>query len=253
MTSASLKRWAILGVGVALIASACARVSAATTEFCETYANGEALVNNGPGEDVEAWTSDVLASLDAADAQAPDELQGAVGVITGAIRPAIEAGDEEILYEGTETQEFSEAAATIDGYMETECGWDVVDVTAIDYAYDADLDDLSPGYVGLKFENAGTEIHEMVMVRINDDTTESVEELLELPEEEALSKVSFVGVAFGEPGSSDTLFTDLTPGNYAVFCFLPVGSTDMEALESGAVDGPPHFTQGMLREFTVEG
>ena len=40
-----------------------------------------------------------------------------------------------------------------------------------------------------------------------------------------------------------------------IVCFLPVGATpdNMEALESGELQGPPHFSQGMLEEFTVAG
>ena len=30
-----------------------------------------------------------------------------------------------------------------------------------------------------------------------------------------------------------------------MICFIPVGSPEVE-------DGPPHFTQGMIQEFTVE-
>ena len=63
------------------------------------------------------------------------------------------------------------------------------------------------------------------------------------------------GASFGAPGDSDTLFVDLEPGRYVIVCFLPVGATpdNMEALESGELEGPPHFTQGMVEEFTVEG
>jgi hypothetical protein len=98
-------------------------------------------------------------------------------------------------------------------------------------------------------------MHEMALIRFNDDTTETIEELFELPEEEAFSKITMHGASFGAPGDSDTLFVDLEPGRYVIVCFLPVGATpdNMEALESGELEGPPHFTQGMVEEFTVEG
>jgi hypothetical protein len=129
-------------------------------------------------------------------------------------------------------------------------------VTAREYEFEGELDGLQAGINGLAFENSGSEFHEMVLFRINDDTTETMEELLALPEEEAQSKVTEAGAAFGAPGDSDTLFTDLDAGRYAIICFLPVGALpeNMEALESGELeDAPPHFTQGMIREFTVEG
>jgi hypothetical protein len=45
-------------------------------------------------------------------------------------------------------------------------------------------------------------------------------------------------------------------GRYGPVCFFPVGSTP-EALaaaeeSSQDIEAPPHFTQGMLAEFTVE-
>lgn len=72
-----------------------------------------------------------------------------------------------------------------------------------------------------------------------------------------MQKTEFAGVAFAGPGSGDITFVDLDPGKYAVVCFIPVGTTDMADLEAGEGDqaepaGPPHFTQGMVTEFTVE-
>ena len=49
------------------------------------------------------------------------------------------------------------------------------------------------------------------------------------------------------PGGSDVVSWHLAePGNYAAVCFVSVGSVgETEG------DGPPHFTQGMVHEFTV--
>lgn len=239
----------------ALLLAACGGTSAEVSAFCESFVAGEQLVSAGPGEDAAAWAEDVTTALDEIEETAPDEVSGAVGTIVGAIRPAIEAGDEEAMSEGMESQAFAEAAQVVDSYLIDECGWETADVTAVDYAFEAELDGLQPGITGLTFENAGTEMHEMILFRFNDDTTESIDELFEMPEEEAMSKVSMRGAVFGAPGDTDTLFVDLDEGRYAIVCFLPVGATpeNMEALEAGEVDGPPHFTQGMLREFTIGG
>ena len=63
--------------------------------------------------------------------------------------------------------------------------------------------------------------------------------------------------AFAEPGGTGQDVFDLSAaGDYVVVCFIPVGSTPeaiAEAEASGVeVEGPPHFTQGMFQEFTVE-
>ena len=40
-------------------------------------------------------------------------------------------------------------------------------------------------------------------------------------------------------------------GRYFASCFLPVGSTSFEALETA--DGPPHAAKGMAQQFRVTG
>ncbi|MCA1671968.1 MAG: hypothetical protein LC799_07105 [Actinobacteria bacterium] len=72
-------------------------------------------------------------------------------------------------------------------------------------------------------KNEGEEIHEIALLRINDDVTLSAEELLVLPEE-AMTKATAAGFGFAEIGKSSTSFIRLEPGRYAVACFIPVGS-----------------------------
>ena len=95
----------------------------------------------------------------------------------------------------------------------------------------------------------------MALVRINDDVTESVHDLLMMPEEEVDTKITFVGGMFAEPGQHAATAAELTPGRYAAVCFVPVGSTP-EAVaaataNSSQVEGQPHAMVGMTAEFTV--
>jgi hypothetical protein len=239
-----------------MLAGCSGGVSADVSAFCDSYIETEALVSSDPGEDPSAWANDVTAALTSLQEEAPDEISGAVGTIRDALVPAIESGDEEQFFDALESDDVAESSQAVDTYLANECGWDVTPVTATEYEFEGDLDGLQAGINGLAFENSGSEFHEMVLFRINDDATETMEELLALPEEEAEAKVTESGAAFGAPGDSDTLFADLDAGRYAIICFLPVGALpeNMEALESGELeDAPPHFTQGMIREFTVEG
>jgi hypothetical protein len=87
------------------------------------------------------------------------------------------------------------------------------------------------------------------IVRKNDGVTESFEELLALPEEEAFTKVTSVGTGFAPPGESGYVLVDLAPGEYLALCPLPVGWVDMSG--PPPEDAPPHFTEGMSNEFTV--
>ena len=248
------KSW-ILMVPALVLAACSGGPSADVSAFCDSVVNVEALLSSEP-DDSAAWAEEATTALTALQEDAPDEVSGAVGTITDALIPAIESGDEEQFFAAFESEEVGEASEVVDSYMVDECGWEVTPVTAREYEFEGDLDGLEAGMNGLGFENGGTELHEMVLFRINDDATESIDELLALPEEEAQGKVTDAGGAFGFPGDTDTVFVDLDPGRYAIVCFLPVGATpdNMEALESGEFDdAPPHFTQGMFREFTVEG
>ncbi len=66
-----------------------------------------------------------------------------------------------------------------------------------------------------------------------------------------MAKVSDAGFAIGPPGAETTFYADLEPGRYAFFCFLPVGSTSFEEIETA--EGLPHLTQGMVKELSIEG
>ena len=148
-----------------------------------------------------------------------------------------------------ESEEFSTNFAQIGEVANEECADDTFDVTAVEYEFQGVPEEVSTGVIGVNFTNDGEEFHEFLVFRRNDDVDQSFEEILALPEEEATTLVSEVGSAFAPPGSTfPTIFEVTEPGDYAAVCFVPVGST-IDLPEGG--DGPPHFTQGMLAEFTV--
>lgn len=139
------------------------------------------------------------------------------------------------------------------------------EVTAVDYGYE-DVPAIIAAGTTLSLVNASdAELHELIAVRLPDDETRSVEELLELPEEELETFFSEdVDVVVALPGetdapgivSGDGVLDE--PGRYAFICFIPVGADPqalMDAFQSGEepeADGPPHFTRGMYAEVTVE-
>jgi hypothetical protein len=110
----------------------------------------------------------------------------------------------------------------------------------------------------LRFSNRGSEVHEMVVVRRNEGTTESWEELLQLPEEEALTKVTLIDGVVALPGQAGQGQIAIPQeGDYLVVCFIPQGTTSLQPPGSPApgaspvAAGPPHFTLGMWQQFTV--
>jgi hypothetical protein len=150
-----------------------------------------------------------------------------------------------------------------------------IEVIAKDYSF-SDLPTSVPAGTNLSLTNEGTELHELIVVRKNDGVTESFDELLALPEEEALAKVTTVGVLFAAPGESASMgigesgapspMTSIVigeEGDYFALCAIPQGTTEMPDFAappdaagaspgaSAAPQGPPHFVLGMRQAFTV--
>lgn len=238
--------------------------AADVTAFCDALVQAEMMSARGPDIDFEkaspeeiekavgSFAEELTPMLDAMMAEVPDEVADEAATLDRLLRKALESGDDSVF----EQEEFTQADRTVDEFVLDRCDYQSVDIQAVEYAYDGVPQTVQAGTVGIDFSNAGAELHEMALFRLNDGVTESVEELLQMPEEKALKKVTEAGHAFAFPGTADITFIDLEPGNYAMACFVPVGTTPdkLEALESGSEPGgPPHFTEGMFAEFTVEG
>jgi hypothetical protein len=148
--------------------------------------------------------------------------------------------------------EFNRLNATVQGAAIEDCDVTAVEVTGVDYAYEGAPELLAEGVIGFRFHNGGTEVHEMVLLRKNDDVSESFAELTALPRDESYQKVQGFGRWSAEPNQSDARIARLTPGDYAMICTIPVGTTALSQLESAEGTGEPHFARGMLHEFTVE-
>jgi len=256
-------RWLATGaITLALVAAGCADDSAddasdddrpATTassnaSFCDAVVDADVAVaaaqsQDGPPD--EAAVNEAKAAVQAVATDAPAEIADAVDVMV----------EEGLAMFESETGEpgpgFDAAAETTYGWVGDNCGFDAVDVVAKDYSYTGMPDELAEGAAVVSLTNEGTEFHEMLFVRVNDDTTETTDELLALPEEEAMAKTSMQGGVFALPGATGRSTVKLPAGRYLVICAIPLGLTP-EAASSGSIpDGPPHFTQGMVHEITI--
>lgn len=197
-------------------------------EFCTDY---QELLAGEPGPEQIRAVAEV----------APDDAKEPLETIA--------AGFEEQGEAFFESEEFGATFGELGGIVNDTCADETLEVTAMDYEFDGIPAELSAGTYGVDFSNEGNEFHEMVVFRKGDDTTESFEEIFAMEEDAAMALVAEVGGTFAPPGeSAGGLFDMSEPGEYVAVCFIPVGSTP-EAGEE--VDGPPHFTQGMLSEFTV--
>lgn len=133
-----------------------------------------------------------------------------------------------------------------------------ITVVGTDYHFGG-LPTTVPAGTVLSFDNQGAELHEIVVFRKNDGVTQSFEELLQLPDEEALKYVTMVGEMplFADPGQvAEGTLALAQEGEYIALCFVPQGMTalptDPEAsLDPALASAPPHFALGMVQTFTV--
>lgn len=183
----------------------------------------------------------VNAALDAAIDAAPPDNSPRLVSLKDAVQPMLATPDADT---PDATQQLYDDSLA---WASDNCDVSTLDVSAEEYQYSGLPDTLPTGYTVVHFSNDGNESHEMFAFRIDDSVTGPVQDLFDLPEEEAMKKISPVNASFADPGGSDTESWDLTePGRYAVVCFIPTGTTP-----GNEGSGPPHFAQGMVQEFTV--
>lgn len=240
-----------------------------TTEDASTDTTADEPAGGGEG-DLVAFCDAIIevdATFAAGGPEGPDptRLQSAFQEAQSTAPADIAADVEEIITLIQETAsnpdqeppaELEELDTSIDEYVVGNCDFAEVEVTGTEYSFEGLSEPIAAGQTTFNLANEGGEQHEVVVVRINDDVTAPIEELAQLPDEEVFSMIEVKGFAFAPPGETDQTFADLEPGRYGALCFLPVGSTPEAAAaaeESGEeIDAPPHFTQGMIAEFTVE-
>lgn len=109
-----------------------------------------------------------------------------------------------------------------------------------DYAYEI-APEIAAGRRTIRVENAAAQPHEVVVMKLAPGKT--AQELLGwlmVPPQGPPPGTPVGGVTFISPGESNVVTADFTPGEYALFCFVP-----------DAGDGKPHVAHGMVRQLTV--
>ena len=163
-----------------------------------------------------------------------------------------------------ETPAVSAAEAETHAFDLANCGWGKVDVKATEYAFAGLPDTLEAGRTSIDLTNNGKELHEIVLLSKNPGVTESFDEILDLSEEEAMTKVTPASFTFAAQGDTEYTVVDLPAGSYLAVCFIPQGTTGEEtppettdtttaagATTTTEVEKPPHFVLGMKQELTV--
>jgi hypothetical protein len=144
------------------------------------------------------------------------------------------------------TPEFTAAWAAVGDAVYDGCqATSRLDVTGVDFGFEGLPATVPAGRTAIRFTNGTTsgEMHELLLMRRNEGTTESVEELLALGPDQLMEKLTMAGVAFADSAdATSVLLADLAPGAYVAVCMIPVG---------GGETGDPHAAHGMVAELEV--
>lgn len=143
-----------------------------------------------------------------------------------------------------------------------------ISVKAVDYGFVGLPGGAVPVGTTLEMKNDSTkEIHELVALRLPDNETRAVKDLIHLSDAELgeimTTEPAMVLIA---PPTADSFAvvgngSFSQPGRYAILCFIPVGADPaafMEAAQGGGdgppdvAGGPPHAFQGMIGEVIVK-
>lgn len=222
--------------------------TAATQEFCEQAFTTDAAMSaatNGDEPD-EAAVDAAKGELTALKESAPDEVADTAAAVAA-------ASEEMFTAQGPPSEAFTTSFGQLIDWMADNCGYQVVQVSAQEYAFKGLPADLDSGKTIVRLTNTGNEVHEIAFAKRKDGTTESVDELLALPEEQAGEKVEFLSSGFAMPGGSGAAMLDLSKGGYIAVCFVPTGTTaeSMASADGPPADAMPHAMQGMTGEFSV--
>ena len=181
----------------------------------------------------------ILASMD----PAPDQIRPDVEKLLAVARHGAATGDPATL----SSPDLKSSDRNIDQYMLQQCGYESVQVTATDNAYEGLPGSMAAGTVGITLSDQGTDAHQVLVSRANDGVTQPFAEILNLPPEQQVQVATAVGSAEADPGETSTVFLRLTPGRYGAADYVTQGTTRL--VEPGS--GPPHYSLGIQGEFTV--
>lgn len=120
-----------------------------------------------------------------------------------------------------------------------------VTVTLADYSFTT-TGTITAGKHTFKIVNKGPQPHEIEIIRLAPGKT--MKDFGEFMDKSYAGKAdgpppadAMGGIAGMVPGMTQYFTADMTPGNYALLCFVPDGK-----------DGKPHLEHGMVKEFTVK-
>lgn len=184
-----------------------------------------------------AFGETLVGIMDDLAAALPSTLASAGEVLQSAAQDVVDDGNPEALF----GPQAAQAQINIGAFAHDDCDLNAVDVTATEYHFEGIPDELPAGRTSFKFVNNGSEEHEMILFRRNDDSDATFEELTAEGPDALFGAAAFSGVVFAPPSSTGYAALELEPGTYFMVCTIPTG---------GDENAEPHLAHGMHQ--TVE-
>jgi hypothetical protein len=239
-----------MGGALVAVAPAAAQPTPQATAFCDANLAVDKAANKALGterpkrKDVQALESAVTR----VESTAPPEMTANVQAAASAVRTGLQNRQDP-----TDDPNFEPNLRAINEYRYNSCGYTQLDVTGIEYQFQGLPGSVPTGPVAIRFTDAGAEVHELVIGRLK--SKDSLKKILGSPEKEQANKIEFLAGTNVAQGQTNYVIADLNkPGRYGVVCFLPVGSTSLEAAEAAERErgATPHWREGMLATITAE-
>lgn len=231
------------------LAAACQENVAINQGFNQLFANMPGPDNGPPPPAVKQQLKDsynrtLAKPIADIAANPPEEIKGDIRDVTAKLQSSIgTSGDPSAFFMDPNLQA---KTTRIDLYFYDHCSGQRTPVRAVEYSFIGMPDRLPSGIANLKLTNSGKEDHELLVVTRKPGVTESFDQLLALPKEQAQAKTQELADIHISPGQSDATVAQLSPGQYLAICTVPKGSVGEKP-----GTGPPHFTLGMKHQFTV--
>ncbi len=230
------------------LAAACNDNLGVQDGFSQLFASIQGGPGNGPLSPADAaqvkenFPRLFAGPLDDIDKNAPAAIKSDLTAATAQLRNFGATADGSIF----NNPDFKAQGLKIDNYFYDHCAGPKVAAVATEYKFTGLPDKVPAGVVQLKLTNSGKQEHEMLVLRRKPGVTESFDQILASGREEGQKKTEAVTQVSASPGKPDATVARLSPGQYIVICTVPEGTVgDKQG------NGPPHFTMGMKKEFSV--
>ena len=193
---------------------------------------------SGPDAHV-AFAAAVLPHLQVAREAAPPDLAAHLGELTAAVGVAAH---------GLSLPDDPQIAAAVAGYEDwahANCGYQTVDLMAMDYEFQDVPETLAAGPTSFSLMNHSErgEFHVATLARLRPGSELDLKQLIDLTPDQIIEHVELVPAsAAAAPGTTAGLLVDLTPGHYFLLCPTRTEQSDPTSA---------HLLRGMLAEFDV--